>query len=126
MMHWMYVAIIRPMITYASFIWYKEAEKTSFIIKLTKIQRLACTLITGVMRTTPTAALETLLNLPPLHLFMKSEAKVINYKLSTSELSYLQKFTDEKLDIEQEKDSLLTQNIQILYWLDTILKYHMK
>ena len=33
------------------------------------------------MRSTPTVALEALLGLPPLHLFIKSEAKMFNYKL---------------------------------------------
>jgi len=107
MMLWMYTAIVRPMLTYGSFIWYKEAEKISFRIRLNKLQRLACILATGAMRTTPTAALEILLNLPPLHLFMKSQAKMMNYKLSTHEKFYYRKLTDEYLDKEQNLDSVL-------------------
>ena len=104
---WMYTAIVRPMLTYGSFIWYKEAEKTSFRIKMNKLQRLACVLTTGAMRTTPTAALEIILNLPPLHIFMKMEAKITNYKLSTNENINLRKLTDEYLDQEQTKDEIL-------------------
>ena len=107
MMMWMYTAIVRPMLTYGSFIWYKETEKTSFRIKLNKIQRLACLLTTGAIRTTPTAALEVLLNLPPLHIFMKMEAKITNYKLSTNENRFLRKLTDEHLDKEQQDDPVL-------------------
>ena len=107
MMMWMYTAIVRPMLTYGSFIWYKEAEKTSFRIKLNKIQRLACVLTTGAIRTTPTAALEALLNLPPLHIFMKMEAQITNYKLRTNENPFMRKLTDEHLDKEQEEDSVL-------------------
>ena len=107
MMMWMYTAIVRPMLTYGSFIWYKEAEKTSFRIKMNKLQRLACVLTTGAMRTTPTAALEIILNLPPLHIFMKMEAKITNYKLSTNENINLKKLTDEYLDQEQTKDEIL-------------------
>jgi len=42
--------------------------------RLSRIQRLAALCITGAMRTTPTAALETLLNLPPLDMVVRVEA----------------------------------------------------
>jgi hypothetical protein len=35
----------------------------------------------GAMRSTPTAAMEVLLEFPPLHLQMEAEAKVGNYRL---------------------------------------------
>ena len=76
MKHWMYTAIVRPMITYAGFIWFKEAEKISFRLKLNKLQRLACILISGAMRSTPLEALEALLGLPPLHIYKKSKVKL--------------------------------------------------
>jgi hypothetical protein len=37
--------------------------------------------ITGAMRTAPTAAMEALLGLPPLHLQVEAEARVGNYRL---------------------------------------------
>jgi plasmid maintenance system killer protein len=37
--------------------------------------------ITGAMRTAPTAAMEVLLELPPLHLQVEEEAKIGNYSL---------------------------------------------
>ena len=103
-MHWMYTAIVRPN---ASFIWFKEAEKLSFRLKLNKLQRLACILISGAMRSTPTVALEALLGLSPLHLFMKSEAKVFNYKLNIHPDSTIQKLTYTSLNKEQENDNIL-------------------
>jgi hypothetical protein len=42
---------------------------------------MACLGITGAMRSAPTAAMEVLLGLPPLHLQMEVEAKVGNYRL---------------------------------------------
>ncbi|XP_055844735.1 uncharacterized protein LOC129911088 [Episyrphus balteatus] len=40
-----------------------------------KVQRLACVCITGAMRTCPTAAMEVILDLTPLHLIIESAAK---------------------------------------------------
>ena len=107
MMHWMYTAIVRPMITYAGFIWFKEAEKISFRLKLNKLQRLACILISGAMRSTPTVALEALLGLPPLHLCMKSEAKIINYKLNVHPDKEIRKLSNIDLNREEEHDNIL-------------------
>jgi hypothetical protein len=42
---------------------------------------MACLGITEAMRTVPTATMEVLLGLPPLHLQVKVEAKVGNYRL---------------------------------------------
>ena len=44
--------------------------------KLNKVQRLACLSITSAMRTTPTAAMEAMLCLLPLHLHVKREAEL--------------------------------------------------
>lgn len=50
-------------------------------LELAKVQRLACLCITGAMKSSPTAALEALLNLPPLHLLMQAEARLGAYRL---------------------------------------------
>jgi hypothetical protein len=42
---------------------------------------MACLGITGTMRTAPTAAMEVLLGLLPLHLQMEAEARIGNYRL---------------------------------------------
>lgn len=126
MIHWMYTAIVRPMITYASLVWFKEASKKSYSLKLEKLQRLACIMITGAMKTTPTSALETMLHLPPLHLYMKSEAKMANFKLSTDERQDLKKITDETLNKEQEKDLILSEKVSDAivpkYFFDLLFK----
>jgi hypothetical protein len=46
---------------------------------------MACLGITGAMRTAPTAAMEVLLGLPPLHLQMDVEARIGNYRLRCNE-----------------------------------------
>ena len=57
-MRWMYTAIIRPSLTYAAVVWWPRVELKTASCKLEHLQRLACLLITGALRTTPTKALE--------------------------------------------------------------------
>jgi hypothetical protein len=49
--------------------------------QLGRIQRMACLAITGAMKSTPTAAMEVLLNLTPLHLLIMAEARMALYRL---------------------------------------------
>jgi len=55
----------------------KKITKT----KLGRIQRMACLAITGSMKSTPTAAMEMLLNLTPLDLIILAEARMALYRL---------------------------------------------
>jgi len=74
MMRWIYLMVVRPMVNYASFVWWgKSVEATTFAI-LQKIQRLACLLTIGAMKSAPTVALEAMLDLPPLPDVVKKEA----------------------------------------------------
>jgi len=56
--HWIYIAIIRPMITHAAVVWRLRVELGVARAMLSRVQRLACLAITGEIRTSPTAALE--------------------------------------------------------------------
>jgi hypothetical protein len=49
--------------------------------QLRYLQRIGCISITGVMRSTPTAALEVALMLQPLNLFIEKEAMRTTYRL---------------------------------------------
>ena len=62
--HWIYVAIIRPMLTLVAIVWWSRVELGVAKTMLGKLQRLACLAITGAIRTTPTAAMEILIGLP--------------------------------------------------------------
>lgn len=74
MIHWMYLAIVRPRITYASLVWWTKSIETSAKQKLEKLQRLASSSITGAMRSAPSKALDGILHLLPLHQFVQEEA----------------------------------------------------
>lgn len=46
---------------------------------------MACLVITGVLKTTPTMAMDMLLDLPPLHLVVEAEALKAAYRLRTND-----------------------------------------
>ena len=79
--YWIYVTVIRPQIAYGALIWWLKATQSTVATKLVSLQRLACLCITGAFRSTPTVTLEVLLDLPPLEIFLKAEARVTAYRL---------------------------------------------
>jgi len=81
--HWLYTAIVRPMLVYAAVVWWPRVELGTARTMLERIQRLACLAIAGSIRTTPTAAMEILLGLPPLDLYIKNVAMTSCYRLKT-------------------------------------------
>jgi hypothetical protein len=88
--HWLYVAIVRPTISFASLIWWPGCQTASTKNRLSKEQRLACLGITGAIRTTHTGAMEALVGLPPLDLVIQGEARSAAHCLwSLGDWSYL-------------------------------------
>lgn len=81
MVHWIYTAVVRPMATYASFVWWPKLEQKKAQQMLAKVQRLAILSITGCRRSTPSIALETILDMTPLHVFIIKEAALESYRL---------------------------------------------
>lgn len=71
---WSYVTIARPRVTYASIVWWPKTQQVTCQAKLNKLQRLACLSVTSAMKTTPTAAMEAMLYILPLHLHVRQEA----------------------------------------------------
>jgi len=78
---WLYVAIIRPSVTFASLVRWPGWQTASAKRKLSRVQRLACLGITGDMRTTPTNTVEALVCLPPLDFVVSSEARSAAHRL---------------------------------------------
>ena len=50
---WIYKGIVRPILTYGSIVWVNSLEKKYVRKALEKIQRTACLMMTGAMRSTP-------------------------------------------------------------------------
>ena len=73
-MVWLYESIVRPILTYGSIVWVNSLDRKYIVKLLEKVQRTACMMITGAMKSTPTAGLECILNLSPIHLHIKTEA----------------------------------------------------
>ncbi|XP_037941860.1 uncharacterized protein LOC119674776 [Teleopsis dalmanni] len=74
LMYWCYTAIVRPILLYGILVWWTVVKKKTYIKPLEKVQRHAAMCITGAIRTTPTAALEVILNLPPIDIFAENMA----------------------------------------------------
>lgn len=72
--NWIYKSIVRPIVSYAALVWWPRAKLVSGQLALGKLQRTACLSITGASRSCPTAALQVILDLPPLEIFLESEA----------------------------------------------------
>ncbi|XP_055836606.1 uncharacterized protein LOC129905204 [Episyrphus balteatus] len=72
--HWLYTSVIRPILTYGMVVWWTALDKTINLNKLIKVQRSASICISGALRSTPSDALDILLNLTPLDIFSKQVA----------------------------------------------------
>jgi hypothetical protein len=83
--YWIYTVVVRPIVTYAATVWWPRMKYRTSRAELSKLQRVACLAITGAIRTAPTAAIEVLLGLPPLHLQLEAEARAGIYRLHCSE-----------------------------------------
>jgi hypothetical protein len=83
--YWIYTVVVRPTVTYAATVWWPRIKYGTSRAELSKLQRMACLGITGAIRTAPTAAIEILLGLPPLHLQLEAEARAGIYRLHCSE-----------------------------------------
>jgi len=70
--HWLYTAIVRPILLYGNIVWWPSLEKKCNLRILYKIQGNAEFCISGALRTTATEALNTILDLHPLDQLVKS------------------------------------------------------
>jgi len=82
-MHWLYTGVIRPSIFHGTLVWWPKVMQKTTKIQLGRIQRMASLAITGAMKSTPTAAIEELLDLTPLDLLIMAEARMALYRLQT-------------------------------------------
>ena len=85
MMKWIYTAMIRP-IMYACVSWTGGLSNKYLVRKLTKVQRLACLMISSAFPGTPTGTLEILLNITPIEEFLLAEVLQGSYRINASGL----------------------------------------
>ena len=79
--HWLYVSVIMPSVTFASLVWWPGCQTANTKKKLSKIQKFACLGIIGAVSTTPTRTMEAVICLPPLELVVQSEARMAAHRL---------------------------------------------
>lgn len=72
--YWIYTAVIRPVLAYAATVWLPAVEKQCALYMLQRVQRMALVNMFGVMRSTPTAAMECLAGMHPIDLYLKGSA----------------------------------------------------
>ena len=78
---WLYTAIVRPILTYGAVVWIGCLRRKKIVKELVKLQRMACLMVTGAMRSTPTAGMEVLLGLQPLEIYLKEVALATSMRL---------------------------------------------
>ena len=79
-MRWIYTVMIRPVITNTCTSWVGGVNKKYLEKKLSRVQKLACLMISSAFPSIPTGALEMLLNIMPINEFILSEAVKGSYR----------------------------------------------
>jgi ribonuclease HI len=82
LVHWLYTAVVRPVLIYGVGVWWPALDKITYVRMMEKVQRTACMLISGALRTTPTRALEVMFHLIPIDFFGKQMAANVATRLS--------------------------------------------
>lgn len=118
-LYWIYTSVIRPILLYGSFLWNHKCNQKSITDKLNKFQRLACKAITGAWHSSPTAALETILYLTPLHILVETEAISTFSRLRKDARINIKNIGPSKIWFDSEQ---LLPDTHII--LDTITKTH--
>ena len=77
LLKWIYTAMIRLIMSYAFVSWAGGLNKKYLVRKLTKVQRLACLMISSAFFGTSTGALEILLNITPIEEVRLAEAEAV-------------------------------------------------
>lgn len=80
MVRYAYTACVRPMLAYAAFA-YANKLSSKDISKLARVQRLALSMTCNMRKGTPLKGMEVILDVPPIDLFLKGEAKKSAYRM---------------------------------------------
>lgn len=80
--HWIFTKVVLPYLFYGSLFWYKRTKLSTVQKQLSHLQRMACLSMTGTMRSTPTAGLEAILCMAPLHILCEGQARKTALRLN--------------------------------------------
>ena len=81
LMRWAYLGVVRPMLCYGSMIWGHRAPDQE--AKLRRINRMAMNTFASFPKSTPTRALEIMLDVMPLHLHCRAEGLAARIRLDS-------------------------------------------
>ena len=84
LMRWAYTGIVRPTLTYAALTWGHAIEEDGIIDDLRHVNRMAMSTMVKVPRSTPTRAMEIILDIAPLHLHILKEGMSTFLRLGRS------------------------------------------
>lgn len=79
--HWIYTRVVLPYFLYGCLFWAKRTKLSTVQTQISHLQRMACLSMTGVMKSTPTAGLEAILGLTPLHIKVEEQARFAALRL---------------------------------------------
>ena len=68
---WMYISLVRPILSYGSIVWLKSTVQKSLIQRIERVQRKGCLSILNAMRSTPTAGMEIIIGIRPIQVFLQ-------------------------------------------------------
>ena len=80
-MRWLYTSTIVSMMSHGCAVWVKALEDNEVRKKLGSLQRMGLLSIAPVRRGTPTASMEIMYDIPPLHILIKERAKMTYLRL---------------------------------------------
>ena len=81
LMRWAYLGVVRPMLCYGSMIWGHRAPEQE--AKLRRVNRMAMNTFANFPKSTPTRALEVMLDVMPLHLHCRAEGLAARIRLDS-------------------------------------------
>ena len=71
---WIYLATIRPILSYSSVVWVNALNKQKNTYLLERVQRLALNIMTGALPGTPSISLNKITDIPHIVTYLKGEA----------------------------------------------------